>query len=159
MKKYFFMMVFIIVFLIVFIIYTIAQGDDSKLMVKSSPVTLLEKIKKRKRLDVVILNAPTVYYVGADDHKGFEYDLLMAFSKSIDVELNLTVVPTVKEALRLTNEGVGDITAASLSVNEDRKKEYPHCTRPEDFRGLKVPDILLSGHHAEIEKWREGKLR
>jgi tRNA (guanine37-N1)-methyltransferase len=32
--------------------------------------------------------------------------------------------------------------------------EYPHYTRPAEFRGLKVPDVLLSGHHAEIEKWR-----
>ncbi|RKX75504.1 MAG: tRNA (guanosine(37)-N1)-methyltransferase TrmD [Spirochaetes bacterium] len=32
--------------------------------------------------------------------------------------------------------------------------EYPHYTRPVEFRGLRVPDILLSGHHAEIEKWR-----
>jgi tRNA (guanine37-N1)-methyltransferase len=32
--------------------------------------------------------------------------------------------------------------------------EYPHYTRPADFRGWKVPDVLLSGNHAEIEKWR-----
>ena len=32
--------------------------------------------------------------------------------------------------------------------------EYPHFTRPADFRGHKVPDILLSGHHAKIENWR-----
>ena len=32
--------------------------------------------------------------------------------------------------------------------------EYPHFTRPSDFRGHKVPDILLSGHHAKIEDWR-----
>lgn len=32
--------------------------------------------------------------------------------------------------------------------------EYPHYTRPADFRDLKVPDILLSGHHANIAKWR-----
>jgi len=32
--------------------------------------------------------------------------------------------------------------------------EYPQYTRPADFRGLKVPDILVSGNHAEIEKWR-----
>lgn len=35
--------------------------------------------------------------------------------------------------------------------------EYPHYTRPEDFRGLKVPEILLSGHHANIEKWRQSQ--
>jgi tRNA (guanine37-N1)-methyltransferase len=32
--------------------------------------------------------------------------------------------------------------------------EYPHYTRPAEFRGMKVPEILLSGNHAEIEKWR-----
>lgn len=32
--------------------------------------------------------------------------------------------------------------------------EYPHYTRPENFRGLVVPPVLLSGHHANIEKWR-----
>ncbi len=32
--------------------------------------------------------------------------------------------------------------------------EYPQYTRPEEFRGKKVPEILLSGHHANVEKWR-----
>ena len=32
--------------------------------------------------------------------------------------------------------------------------EYPHYTRPAEFRGMKVPEILLSGHHAEIARWR-----
>jgi tRNA (guanine37-N1)-methyltransferase len=35
--------------------------------------------------------------------------------------------------------------------------EYPHYTRPEDFKGMRVPDILLSGHHANIERWRKKK--
>lgn len=37
---------------------------------------------------------------------------------------------------------------------DDENVEFPQYTRPEDFRGMKVPDVLLSGHHAEIEKWR-----
>jgi tRNA (guanine37-N1)-methyltransferase len=39
--------------------------------------------------------------------------------------------------------------------------EYPHYTRPADFRGMKVPEVLLSGNHAEIAKWRleQAKLR
>ena len=32
--------------------------------------------------------------------------------------------------------------------------EYPHYTRPEEFRGLRVPEVLLSGHHARIQEWR-----
>jgi tRNA (guanine37-N1)-methyltransferase len=34
------------------------------------------------------------------------------------------------------------------------KREYPHYTRPEDFRGMKVPEVLLSGNHKKIEEWR-----
>ncbi len=33
--------------------------------------------------------------------------------------------------------------------------EHPHYTRPADFRGMKVPDVLLSGHHQRIDEWRE----
>lgn len=33
--------------------------------------------------------------------------------------------------------------------------EHPHYTRPQEFRGMKVPDVLLSGNHAKIEEWRE----
>jgi len=32
--------------------------------------------------------------------------------------------------------------------------EYPQYTRPEEFMGMRVPEVLLSGHHANIEKWR-----
>jgi tRNA (guanine37-N1)-methyltransferase len=39
--------------------------------------------------------------------------------------------------------------------DDDKSVEFPQYTRPEEFRGKKVPDVLLSGHHAEIEKWRK----
>ena len=35
--------------------------------------------------------------------------------------------------------------------------EYPQYTRPEEFRGRKVPEVLISGHHENIKKWREQK--
>jgi tRNA (guanine37-N1)-methyltransferase len=38
---------------------------------------------------------------------------------------------------------------------DDKTIEFPQYTRPEEFRGQKVPEILLSGNHAEIEKWRQ----
>ncbi len=46
----------------------------------------------------------------------------------------------------------------SFSKATDRKKEYPHYTRPEEYEGLKVPDVLISGHHADIAKWRKEQL-
>ena len=35
--------------------------------------------------------------------------------------------------------------------------EYPQYTRPEEFRGKKVPEVLISGHHENIKRWREEK--
>jgi len=37
---------------------------------------------------------------------------------------------------------------------EGRRLEYPQYTRPSEFEGMKVPEVLLGGHHAEIAKWR-----
>lgn len=49
----------------------------------------------------------------------------------------------------------GETSAEKESFSEAGIREHPHYTRPEEFRGLKVPDVLLSGNHAEIEKWRK----
>ncbi len=49
-----------------------------------------------------------------------------------------------------------DESSVEESFTEDLL-EYPHYTRPAEFRGWKVPDVLLSGHHAEIAKWRRIK--
>ncbi len=46
----------------------------------------------------------------------------------------------------------------SFSASLGRKKEYPHYTRPEEYRGVKVPNVLLSGNHKKIEKWRGEQL-
>jgi tRNA (guanine37-N1)-methyltransferase len=52
----------------------------------------------------------------------------------------------------------GDTSAENESFQEDDMTiEHAHYTRPEEFQGMKVPDILLSGHHAEIEKWRQSQ--
>ena len=47
----------------------------------------------------------------------------------------------------------------SFSACFDRKIEYPHYTRPAVFENMKVPEILLSGNHGEIEKWRMNNLK
>lgn len=46
----------------------------------------------------------------------------------------------------------------SFSKAFKRKREYPQYTRPETFRGMKVPDVLISGDHAKIEAWRMDRL-
>ena len=51
----------------------------------------------------------------------------------------------------------GVITKESLDYESfnDNLLDYPNYTRPEVFRGMKVPDVLLSGHHKNIEKYRQ----
>lgn len=44
--------------------------------------------------------------------------------------------------------------SAEIESFHDNLLEYPQYTRPEEYKGMKVPDVLLSGHHANIEKWR-----
>ncbi|PJE59621.1 MAG: tRNA (guanosine(37)-N1)-methyltransferase TrmD [Candidatus Portnoybacteria bacterium CG10_big_fil_rev_8_21_14_0_10_44_7] len=45
------------------------------------------------------------------------------------------------------------------SFSQENIAEYPQYTRPENFKGWKVPKVLLSGNHAEIEKWRKNNLK
>lgn len=47
----------------------------------------------------------------------------------------------------------------SFSKSLNRKKEYPQYTRPADYKGLKVPEILISGNHKKIENWKKSKLK
>src|SRR5512147_3138397 len=55
---------------------------------------------------------------------------------------------------RLIPEVLGDPTGAEDDSHSMGLLEYPHYTRPPEFRGWKVPDVLLSGDHAKIDKWR-----
>jgi tRNA (guanine37-N1)-methyltransferase len=47
----------------------------------------------------------------------------------------------------------------SFSAALEGAPEYPHYTRPADWRGWTVPDVLLSGHHARIREWRAAQSR
>lgn len=49
----------------------------------------------------------------------------------------------------------GENSAAIESFSDGETLEFPQYTRPEEFRGLKVPDVLLSGHHGQIAQWRK----
>ena len=54
-------------------------------------------------------------------------------------------------------EGSGELESFSAELGGGL--EYPHYTRPAEFRGWRVPDVLLSGDHARIERWRREQIR
>ncbi len=58
---------------------------------------------------------------------------------------------------RLLPEVLGNEESAQKDSFEENRLEHPHYTRPAEFRGWKVPEVLLSGHHKNIEAWRENE--
>jgi tRNA (guanine37-N1)-methyltransferase len=60
----------------------------------------------------------------------------------------------IDAVVRLLPGALGDEDSAKDDSFSEGLLEYPQYTRPEVFRGMKVPDILLSGDHAKIAEWR-----
>lgn len=66
----------------------------------------------------------------------------------------LPAMTVVDSVVRLLPGVLGNEMSAVTDSFSTGLLEYPHYTRPAEFRGLKVPDVLLSGHHGNVEKWR-----
>jgi tRNA (guanine37-N1)-methyltransferase len=67
----------------------------------------------------------------------------------------LAAMVIIDAIVRLLPGALGDDDSAACDSFSDGLLEYPHYTRPEVFRDMKVPDVLLSGNHKEIENWRK----
>jgi tRNA (guanine37-N1)-methyltransferase len=66
----------------------------------------------------------------------------------------LPALVVVDAVTRLLPGVLGDPEASSNDSHATGLLEYPHYTRPPEFRSWGIPDVLLSGNHAEIERWR-----
>jgi tRNA (guanine37-N1)-methyltransferase len=61
----------------------------------------------------------------------------------------------IDAVVRLLPGALGSETSAVFESFSEGLLDYPQYTRPPEFRGMKVPEVLLSGNHAEIERWRK----
>ncbi len=66
----------------------------------------------------------------------------------------IAALVVIDAAARLLPGVLGDEESAYRDSFGDGLLDHPHYTRPAEFRGMRVPDVLLGGNHAEIEKWR-----
>lgn len=67
----------------------------------------------------------------------------------------LPAMTIIDSIVRLIPGVLGGETSAEIeSFSDGETLEFPQYTRPEEHNGMRVPDVLLSGHHAEIAKWR-----
>lgn len=69
----------------------------------------------------------------------------------------LAAMIVIDATARMIPGVVGDERSTEQDSHYDGLLDYPHYTRPREFEGLEVPDVLLSGHHARIERWRQKK--
>lgn len=66
----------------------------------------------------------------------------------------LAAMVIIDSVVRLREGALGNETSAVTDSFSTGLLEYPHYTRPAEYKGMKVPDVLLSGHHQHIEEWR-----
>ena len=66
----------------------------------------------------------------------------------------LPALLVIDAVTRLQSGALGSAESTEDDTFSEGLLEYPHYTRPPEYRGWRVPDVLLSGHHAEIAKWR-----
>ena len=72
----------------------------------------------------------------------------------------LPAMTIIDSLVRLLPGVLGGETSAEIeSFSDGETLEFPQYTRPEEFKGMKVPEVLLSGNHAHIDAWRKGKLK
>ncbi len=69
----------------------------------------------------------------------------------------LPALVIIDSVVRLIPGAISDLDSAKTDSFYQNVLDCPYYTRPEVFRGMAVPEILLSGHHAEIEKWRKNE--
>lgn len=94
-------------------------------------------------------------YEGYDERITTIVDKQLSVGRYVLTGGELPAMIVTDAVTRLIPGVLGGETSAELeSYSQNEIIEHPHYTRPEEFRGLEVPDVLLSGHHAQIAKWR-----
>ncbi len=96
------------------------------------------------------------HYEGYDERILSIVDHKVSLGKYVLTGGELPALIIIDSVVRLIPGVLGGEQSAIIeSFSDGNNLEYPQYTRPEDFRGMKVPEVLLSGNHGEIAKWRE----
>ena len=94
-------------------------------------------------------------YEGFDERIFEMVDEKISIGKYVLTGGELPAMIVIDSIVRLLPGVLGGEQSAEIeSYSNGDNLEFPQYTRPAEFRGLKVPDVLLSGNHAEIDKWR-----
>lgn len=140
-------------------IESVKAKDPTARVILPTPVGEIWTQEKAREMSEI----PDVHYIILCPHyEGYDERILSIVDYKISLgrfvltggELPALVI--VDSIVRLIPGVLGGENSAIIeSFSDGNNLEYPQYTKPYDFRGMKVPDILLSGNHGEIDKWRK----
>lgn len=137
------------------------QNDPEALVILPTPRGKLYKQSDAKRLAAsgkgLIIVCPR--YEGYDERVTDWIDEQICIGNYILTGGELPAMVIIDSVVRLLPGVLGGEQSAEIESfqADDKSIEFPQYTRPENFRGAKVPDVLRNGNHAEIEKWRKSQ--
>ena len=137
-------------------IESVKAKDPSAKVILPTPAGEIWNQEKARELDK---NAHYIslcpHYEGYDERILSIVDYKISLGKYVLTGGELPALIIIDSVVRLIPGVLGGETSAEIeSFSEGDNLEYPQYTKPYDFRGMTVPDILLSGNHGEIAKWR-----
>lgn len=98
-------------------------------------------------------------YEGFDERIKLLADEKISIGKFIISRGELAASVILDAIIRLQPKVLGNEDSLKEESFEEDYLEYPQYTRPAEFRGLKVPEVLISGNHAEIARWRKEHIK
>lgn len=131
----------------------------TKLHAKTSPEADFEALESKSSIKTAL--NPRHYIILCPHYEGYDERILTIVDHKISLgnyiltggELPALII--IDSVTRLLPGVLGGATSAEIeSFSDGDNLEYPQYTKPAEFRGMKVPDILLSGHHGNVAKWR-----
>lgn len=139
------------------------QNDPTATVILPTPRGRTYKQSDAKRLAAVgsglIFVCPR--YEGYDERVTNWIDEQFCIGNYVLTGGELPAMVMIDSVVRLLPGVLGGESSVEIESfqDDDATVEFPQYTRPEEFRGIKVPEVLLSGNHAEILKWREHNKR
>lgn len=131
----------------------------TKLRTKTSSETDFEALESKSSIETAINSRHYIilcpHYEGYDERILTIVDHKISLGNYILTGGELPALIIIDSVTRLLPGVLGGATSAEIeSFSDGDNLEYPQYTKPAEFRDMKVPDILLSGHHGNVAKWR-----
>lgn len=139
-----------------------AKDPMAKVILPTPVGKIWDQKMAREMVENITFNDTVHYVILCPHYEGYDERILsivdykISLGKYVLTGGELPALIIIDSVVRLIPGVLGGEKSAEIeSFSEGNNLEYPQYTRPEDFRGMKVPEVLLSGNHGEIAKWRK----